>query len=119
MRLRDHAASFAVGAGLILCKSVIPRDRLLPSFGHPRGENVGNGVGKDANFPAMAGGPQGGCNDGSFPRDFTRRRSAQPRPRHFNLHLGALGVCGWSADWGLFVFVIEARAHWHQRRTAG
>jgi hypothetical protein len=66
---------------------------------------VGTALAKMPIFPAM--GPQGGCNDGSIARDPRRRKSAQPHPRHLSLHLGALGICGGSADWDLFVFVIE------------
>jgi hypothetical protein len=59
------------------------------------------------NFSAATDGSRMGLHDGSIARELIRRRFAQPRPHRLSVHLGALGICGGSADWDLFVFVIS------------
>ena len=53
----------------------------------------------------LAATAQGAVNDGSIPRNPAGCGSSQPRPLHFSLYIGAVGLCGGSADRDLFVFV--------------
>jgi len=44
--------------------------------------------------------------DDRYASDHARRGFAQSPPLHLGVHLGAVDICGRSADWDLFVRVI-------------